>query len=31
MSIETRLVVLTWMLAFNLAMTVAVLWRVFTH
>lgn len=27
--IETKLAVLTWMVAFNLATTVAVLWRVF--
>ena len=29
--IETRLAVLVWMVGFNLAVTVAVLWRVFTH
>lgn len=29
--IETRLAVLTWMVSFNLVMTAATLWRVFTH
>lgn len=28
-SIDTRLAVLTWMISFNLLMTVAILWRVF--
>lgn len=30
-SIETRLTVLTWMVTFNLAMTIAVLFKLFTH
>jgi hypothetical protein len=29
--IETKLAVLVWMVGFNLAMTLAVLWRVFAH
>ena len=29
--LETRVAVLTWMVGTNLAMTLAVLWRVFTH
>jgi len=29
--IETKLAVQTWMLGFNLVLTVAVLFRVFTH
>jgi hypothetical protein len=28
--IETKLATLTWMIGFNLIMTVAILWRVFT-
>ena len=30
-SIDTRLTLLTWMVGFNLVITVAVLWRVFAH
>lgn len=30
-SIDTRLTLLTWMITTNLAITLAVLWRVFTH
>jgi hypothetical protein len=29
-SLETKVTVLTWMVGFNLAMTAAVLWKVFT-
>jgi hypothetical protein len=29
--IETKLAVLVWMVGFNLAMTLAFLWRVFAH
>ena len=29
--IETKLAVLVWMVGFNPAMTLAVLWRVFAH
>ena len=28
-SLDTRLAVLTWMVAFNIALTVAILWKVF--
>lgn len=30
-SIDTRLTLLTWMASFNLAITITVLWRLFTH
>jgi hypothetical protein len=30
-NIESRLTLHNWMLAFNLAMTLAILWRVFAH
>lgn len=30
-SMDTRLTLLAWMTGFNLAITLAVLWRVFTH
>jgi hypothetical protein len=29
--LESKLDLLTWMVGFNLVMTVGVLWRVFTH
>ena len=29
--VETRLAVLTWVVGFNLVMTIAVLWRVFAR
>ena len=29
--LETRVAVMTWMLGTNLALTLAILWRVFTH
>jgi hypothetical protein len=30
-SVEARLNLLTWMVGFNLAMTTAILWRLFLH
>lgn len=30
-SIDTRLTLLTWIASFNLAITITVLWRLFTH
>jgi hypothetical protein len=30
-SMDTRLTLLTWMVGFNLALTIGVLWRLLTH